>query len=478
LGDIPLWGTFPNYHLSSFIWGLMDYINIVFYLLALYFILVLLNNGKDIKDWQKIGLFALTFPAWWITVTGQSIVDFFQPWCEATNNDFLTHYKLGVEMLVVGLIMLVAALALINGDKRRRKQISIVSLALVLFLTVFASAEYIASTTAVYEFHLYSLFVLPVFLAMIIYAITNLKVFAFRTFGTQLLVGVLLIMVGSQFFFLQDTTDQALTIITFGLSSFLAITLLRNVKREDEARQHIERLAGELKLANEGQSQLIHFINHQIKGYLSKARMIFAELLTDSDYGPMSEPAKKMLETGKSSLKEGVDFVQQILRASNIDKGTFAYEMNEINFKDIVHDVAEEMKGVAEGRGLEYKVEIADGEYKMNGDQNQLREAIKNFIDNSIRYTPAGTITVKLSREGDKARFVVEDTGIGLSDEVKPKLFTRGGKSKESLKVNINSTGYGLAIVRSITDAHHGRVWAESEGEGKGSTFYMELPLV
>src|SRR5690606_6401359 len=116
-----------------------------------------------------------------------------------------------------------------------------------------------------------SLIVLPLFLAMIIYAITNLSVFAFKTFGTQLLVGVLLIMVCSQFFFLSNTTDRVLTMTTFGLSVFLASVLLRNVRREEKAHAEIEKLALELQSANEGQAQLIHFMNHQIKGYLGKA---------------------------------------------------------------------------------------------------------------------------------------------------------------------------------------------------------------
>jgi signal transduction histidine kinase len=65
---------------------------------------------------------------------------------------------------------------------------------------------------------------------------------------------------------------------------------------------------------------------------------------------------------------------------------------------------------------------------------------------------------------------------VGISDEDKPKLFKSGGRGTDSLKININSTGYGLAFVKGVVEAHKGRVWAESEGPGKGSVFYMELP--
>jgi len=476
IGDTVAWLA-PSYHMVSFTWAFLDYLNILFYLLAVYFFLAL-TKGSDIEDWQKVGMFLLTVPAWWLTVSGQSIVDFYQPWCEATNNSILTYYKFAVEILSIGIIMLVATHALLLGrNKARRKQIGIVALALTLFLTIFASTEYIASQTGEYETHLYSLFVLPVFLAMIIYSITNLKVFAFRSFGTQLLVGVLLIMVGSQFFFLQNTTDQTLTLVTFGLSIFLAVTLLRNVKREEEARAKIEGLARELQIANEGQSTLIHFMNHQIKGYLNKAHIVFTELLTGKEYQPISQSANEMLVVGETTLKEGVDFVQQVLKASDIEKGTFVYNMEALDLAEVVQEVSDEKRKQAEDKGLKYELDIEEGDYNTKGDCAQLKEAVKNLVGNAVAYTSSGSINVTLSREGNNIKLAVQDTGVGLSDEVKPKLFTKGGRSKDSQKINVNSTGYGLSIVKGIAQAHKGRVWAESEGEGKGSTFCMELPV-
>ena len=71
--------------------------------------------------------------------------------------------------------------------------------------------------------------------------------------------------------------------------------------------------------------------------------------------------------------------------------------------------------------------------------------------------------------------FSVKDTGVGLAKEDKERLFTEGGKGKNSQKINVDSTGFGLFIAKSIVEAHNGRIWAESEGEGKGSEFRVEL---
>ncbi len=99
------------------------------------------------------------------------------------------------------------------------------------------------------------------------------------------------------------------------------------------------------------------------------------------------------------------------------------------------------------------------------------------MIDNSIKYTKTGKIAINLADGNKKIKLSVKDTGIGISEEDKKNLFTEGGRGKDSVKVNVDSTGYGLFSVKLIAEAHHGRVWGESEGPGKGSQFYVELPV-
>ena len=104
-----------------------------------------------------------------------------------------------------------------------------------------------------------------------------------------------------------------------------------------------------------------------------------------------------------------------------------------------------------------------------------LKEAISNLIENSIRYTKQGKITINLKIQNGKILTSIKDTGIGITNEDKKNLFTEGGRGKDSIKINTDSTGYGLYSVKLIIKAHKGRVWAESEGLDKGSTFYIEL---
>ena len=148
-----------------------------------------------------------------------------------------------------------------------------------------------------------------------------------------------------------------------------------------------------------------------------------------------------------------------------------------MDFKKIVAEAAEHQQDAIKQKGLAFDLRIGEGNYDMKGDEIQLGQAVRNLIDNSIKYTPSGSINLKLSTNNSKILFTIQDTGVGISEELKLKLFTKGGRDKDSQKINVNSTGFGLAFVKGVTEAHQGRVWAESAGPNKGSTFCMELPV-
>ena len=105
------------------------------------------------------------------------------------------------------------------------------------------------------------------------------------------------------------------------------------------------------------------------------------------------------------------------------------------------------------------------------------KHVVRNLIDNAVRYTPRGEVIVQLECANNKAVLHVKDSGVGITEEDKLRLFTEGGRGKESVRVNVNSTGYGLFFAKQLIEAHKGTIYAKSEGEGKGSTFTVELPL-
>lgn len=253
------------------------------------------------------------------------------------------------------------------------------------------------------------------------------------------------------------------------------IFLIRSVIKEVRLREELDLSNTKLKEANQGQASLMHFMNHQIKGRLGNIKDVFAELIVGS-FGVMPEESISILKKGLEEADTGVNYVQGILKGASAESGTLPFEMIEMDFKELVKKTVEKQREHAEKKELTYNFNVESGDYVINGDAVQLGEAVRNLIDNSINYTLTGSIDISLSDKSNSIVFKIKDTGVGLSNEDKLKLFKAGGRGAGSLKVNVNATGYGLVFVKGVVESHKGRVWAESEGCGKGSTFYLQLP--
>ena len=238
----------------------------------------------------------------------------------------------------------------------------------------------------------------------------------------------------------------------------------------------LARLYKQVDNLNKQRESLVYLVTHKVKGSFTHSKYIFAGIL-DGTFGAISPELQKMAEKGLESDNVGINTVDLVLNAANMQKGLIKYEMKRINFKDVVLKTFSEKKIPAETKGLKIEKDIKEDDYYILGDSFWLNEAINNLIENSIKYTKEGKIAVGLEKKESKILLYVKDTGMGITEEDKKNLFTEGGRGKDSVKVNIDSTGYGLYSVKLIIEAHKGRVWAESEGVGKGSAFFVELPL-
>ena len=165
-----------------------------------------------------------------------------------------------------------------------------------------------------------------------------------------------------------------------------------------------------------------------------------------------------------------------VLNQASLQAGTVKYDMKPIDFKKVVEEIIEEKTGPAEKKGLKMETDIKDGDYNITGDRRWLKEAILNLVDNAVKCTVTGKIIVGLELKEKQVFFYVKDTGRGITDEDRKNLYTEGGRGKDSFKYNVDSTGYGLSTVKIVVEAHKGKVWEDTE-VGKGSTFYVKLPL-
>ena len=313
-----------------------------------------------------------------------------------------------------------------------------------------------------------------VMVVSISYSMMRHQLFDMKVIATQFIVFVLNTALFTRVLFSSSRSDLVINLVFLTITVIVSILLLASVMNEVRQREKLESLTKDLEKANAEQTSLIHFITHQVKGFLTKSRDVFS-LFLEEDYGPLPEYLKMPTKEGFDSDTKGVATVQEILKASNLRKGTIDYNMQPVDLKVILEEVLNDQKKNIESKGLALETNISDGDYKITGDSEQLEHVLRNLIDNSVKYTPSGKISVSLSGDNEKVIFSVKDTGVGVSPEDKPVIFNEGVRGKDSLKVNVESTGYGLFIAKKIIDAHNAIIRVESDGVGKGSTFSVEF---
>ncbi|MBI2612453.1 hypothetical protein HYW59_01410 [Candidatus Kaiserbacteria bacterium] len=231
-----------------------------------------------------------------------------------------------------------------------------------------------------------------------------------------------------------------------------------------------------LETANKQQESLLHTISHEVKAHLTKNEAALASIV-EGDYGSVPENLKTMAGTALSETRKGVAMVMDMLSSSNFKTGTMSIAAAQFDFSALVQKVYGDLRATAEQKGLSITCSIAPASYPVRGDEGKLRDnVVRNIVDNAIRYTTHGSVNIKVARSERAIILAVTDSGVGISPEDLPKLFTEGGKGSHASEVNPSSTGYGLFIAKQIIEAHGGVIWAESAGANQGSTFYVSLP--
>lgn len=458
-----------------FVWSIDILVEPLVYIGGLY-LAYILSSKKDIPFKWKMSLAILYAPLVILLSTKFTLSSFDLETCLANEGPIALYYSYFIEIVsIIWIIILFVKRYLSSIDSQYRKKILYLSIGILSFLVAFSWGNITGSFTNDWQLGQYGLFGMPIFIAFLAYSVVRFRLFNIKVIGANILVIALWLVTASLFAVRDIDISRVVIAGTLILITIFGFILINSIRKEVNQREEMEKLAGDLKIANEQQTNLIHFINHQVKGFFTKSKYIFSGLL-ENDYGFLNKEMESIVKEGLRSDNEGVALTDKILSASNIKSGTIKYNKSVMDLKNLVLSVVSEQKGIAIAKNLSLEMNIEEGDYKISGDELQLKNVIKNLIDNSIKYTPTGKVIVSLSKTNDKILFSVKDTGIGLSQEDKNKLFTEGGKGKNSQKINVDSTGFGLFITKNIVEAHNGKIWAESDGEGKGSEFWVEMP--
>lgn len=271
---------------------------------------------------------------------------------------------------------------------------------------------------------------------------------------------------------------------------FFGALLVRSVWKEVEQREKMEILnkkvqkayilekkaRSEIEKITEAKTQFIMATQHHLRTPLT-SMIGYLDLIFGGTYGKVSTKLKNPLEKFQVSTRRLIRVVNTLLDISQFQMGREVVSLKPgIVFEDLVKEVMEELDFESRNKGLYLKYNKIGEVPAIKADPEKLKVALFNIIDNAIKYTREGGVTITLQKIGNKAQFKVQDTGIGLDPEKAKVLFDSAFvRGKEAKKVHGFGRGIGVYITGHIIKAHKGKIWAESQGPGKGTTFFIEL---
>lgn len=270
------------------------------------------------------------------------------------------------------------------------------------------------------------------------------------------------------------------TLVLIILFSFiLTIAIRSELKQKEELRKASESLSmanQQLKELDNAKTEFLSIASHQlrtpltaIKGYIS--------LILEGSYGEVSISVQDVLNKLYLVNSRMVNLAEDLLNVSRIDAGRVQYNYHGAHIEKVLEEAVEVFRLNAQDKGLELNLELPEVPLpEMMMDARKIQEVCSNLVDNSIKYTKEGSVNVKLVGGIDKAIITVSDTGIGIMPDNKDKLFAKFVRSKETNILDVSGTGLGLYVGKNFVEAHGGRIYADSPGKDKGSTFTIELP--
>lgn len=497
VSNLILWTNIHS-NIMMLVWSFLRVFSSLISVLSIYFIYVFLEK-RDISILLKIIFIFLIVPVVILAPTHLNLSGFNILDCDAFMFEgvLFQFYRVffGILAMVWILILLVRKYRIVEPNIR--KQILFMGIGIELFLFLFFIVTFLAAYFTKIgilndsRIEYYGLFGMVIFVIYLSILIVRFKTFNVKLVATQALVWGLIILIGAQFFFISGTTNLILNSVAFVGVIIFGQLLFDSVRKEIEQKEKLLSLATQLEDTNQNlevaneklkgldklKSEFVSLASHQLRSPLTAIKG-YTSMLIEGDYGEINPEAKETISRIMESSNNLSIVVEDLLNVTKIEQGGMKYVMVPFDFTDLILDTVKDLSITAEGKGLKLICKISpDDKHSVNGDKEKVRQILINLLDNSMKYTKQGQIEVDLHCDNNKARLSIKDTGVGISKEAIGDLFKKFSR-EDRAKLNSTGSGLGLYLVKEIVDAHKGNVWVESEGEGKGSTFFVEFDEV
>jgi signal transduction histidine kinase len=231
------------------------------------------------------------------------------------------------------------------------------------------------------------------------------------------------------------------------------------------------RMSGELESLERTRRDLVANVSHELKTPIAAIRAHLENLLDG-----VEQPDPRTLEVMLAQSERLGRLVEQLLDLSRLESGEVPLQRGPVQVGPLASRVISEISVSRAASDVALRADVAEDVPPLDADPERVHQVLFNLVDNAVRFTPPGGEVVIAARPlGEAVEVSVRDTGVGIADEHLPRLFERFYRVDASRSREDGGTGIGLAIARSVVEAHGGHIHAESE-PGRGSVFTFDIP--
>lgn len=238
-------------------------------------------------------------------------------------------------------------------------------------------------------------------------------------------------------------------------------------------------MARKLKELDDLKAEFFSQISHELRAPLASLRE-GVQLLLDQVAGPLTAQQREALTIMKDSSQRLIQQISTLLDLSKIEAGMMEYHIAPADLKRLADGSINKVRWLAESKRIAVLIHAPDSRVWVPMDAARIEQVLDNLLSNALKFSPTGA-AVHVSIEPDAAaggvRVAVADEGPGIAPEDLPHIFDRFYQGRRQGSHAMAGSGVGLALARKIVEAHHGRIWAESQ-EGKGTTVQFVLPVL
>jgi len=321
------------------------------------------------------------------------------------------------------------------------------------------------------------------FLVFSVYSILRHHLMEVRVMTAEVFTALLTLVLLVNVFTFRTKEQLMLNLALFFAAVVFGIFLVKSVIQEVRAREEMENMAKRLRGANvklkkldKVKSEFISIASHQLRTPLSAIKG-YVSMILDGTYGDLDEEKTEVLSRVYSSNERLITLVNDLLNLSRIERGKLQFEFRDVNdIDEILSSVISESKVNSSKKGLTITYE-QEPLPSAHIDPHKLRQIFVNIIDNAIKYTEKGGLKISTEVTPKKITFIFKDTGLGMTREEIQSIYEKFRRGSAGEKHHVGGVGIGLYICHKVIEAHDGKIYAKSPGKGKGTTFYVELPI-